>query len=459
MENFRWWAFWRRMIYGTGFASFWALVGVLVYYTSFYQLPNCFDGILNGSEVEVDAGGPCVRVPSSQVMKPNIVWAEGFEITPGQYNAVAYVENRNQTIGTPVLPYTFSFLSDGVEVARRSGTTELPPNSVYPLFEGRVFTDGQAITDVELTLGEVQDWLPGSSIVNQLRTTDLNLLQVDTRPRLEAKIENTSLDTIRDVEVVATIFNDEGKAVATSQTFVETFFSRTAEDIVFTWPNTIAKTVRSCSIPTSVMMGIDLSGSMNNDQDTPPQPVTDALAAASTFIGGLQPVDRVGVVTFATEGSLVQTLTDQHETVVDLVSDLTIDPGEETGQTNTAAAFTLAALELSSERHSADARRAFVLLTDGLPTAGGTEEAITAAQTAARSLITSGADVYVIGLGQNVDAEFIRSIASSPGQAYLAPSRADLGRIYASITDSLCEVGPTKIEVLAKPPVTFAPLR
>ena len=459
MDNFRWWAFWRRTAYGTGFASFWALVGVLVFYLGFYQAPNCFDGILNGAEIEVDAGGTCVRVPNSQVVQPNIVWSEGFEVTPGQYNAVAYVENRNQTIGTPALPYTFTFLSNGVEVARRSGVTELPPNSVYPLFEGRVFTDGQTVTDVELKLGEVIDWLPGSSIVNQLRTNDLNLLNVDTRPRLEAKLENTSLDTIRDIEVVATIFNDQGVAVAASQTFVETFFSRTAQDIVFTWPNTIAKTVRSCSIPTSVLMGIDLSGSMNNDQDPPPQPVTDALAAASTFVGGLQPVDQVGVVTFASTGSLVQTLTSAHETVIDLIRDLEIDPTEETGQTNTAAAFTLAAAELSSTRHSADARRAFVLLTDGLPTAGGTEEAIVAAQSAAQSLISSGADVYVIGLGQNVDAEFVRSIASSPRQAYLAPSRSDLSAIYASITDSLCEVGPTKIEVLAKPPVNFAPLR
>lgn len=459
METFRWWAFWRRLMYGTGFATFWVFLGVLIFYFNFYQPPNCFDGFLNGTEIEIDAGGTCVRVPSGQVIQPNIVWSESFEITPGQYNAVAYVENRNQTIGTPELPYTFSFLSNGVEVARRSGTTALPPNSVYPLFEGRVFTDNQTVTDVELTLGTAVDWLPAASIVDQLRTSDLNLLNVDTRPRLEAKLENTSLDTIRDVEVVATIFNDVGKAVAASQTFVETFFARTAQDIVFTWPNTIAKTVRSCSIPTSVLVGIDLSGSMNNDQAAPPQPVTDALAAASTFVGGLQPADRVGVVTFASEGALVQPLTDTHAAVIDLVRDLTIDPAEETGQTNTAAAFALATAELSSVRHSADARRAFVLLTDGLPTAGGTQEAITAAKRAAQTLIDSGADVYVIGLGQNVDASFIQSIASGPGQAYLAPSRSDLSAIYASITDSLCEVGPTKIEVLVKPPVTFAPLR
>jgi hypothetical protein len=100
-----------------------------------------------------------------------------------------------------------------------------------------------------------------------------------------------------------------------------------------------------------------------------------------------------------------------------------------------------------------------VLLTDGLPTAGGKEQAAADTKAAAKALIDSGADVYVIGLGKNVDESFVRSIAGSPNQAYLAPSRSDLSTIYASITKSLCEVGPTKIEVMAKPPVTFAPLR
>jgi Mg-chelatase subunit ChlD len=450
---------WRQIWYGTGFASFWVLVGVLVFYVGFYQSPTCFDGVQNGAEIEIDAGGICVRVPSSQAVPLLVAWAESFEVTPGQYNAVAYVENRNQTIGTPELLYTFTFLNDGVEVGRRSGSTELPPNSTYPLFEGRIFTDGQVITDTVLTITPVEVWIPAVSIADQLRTSDLDLLSIDIRPRLEAKLENTSLDSVSDVEVVATIFNDVGKAVAASETVVDSFMARTVQDVVFTWPNSIAKTVRSCSIPTSVLMGIDLSGSMNNDQAVPPQPITDALAAASAFVGGLQEVDQVGVVTFATDATLAQSLTGAQSSVTDLILDLAIDPSEETGRTNTAAAFTIATTELSSARHDENARRAFVLLTDGLPTAGGIEEAIAAAKAAANVMIESGADVYVIGLGENVDESFVRLISSSPDKAYLAPSRSDLATIYATITASLCEVGPTKIEVIAKPPVTFAPLR
>lgn len=459
MDNTRIWAVKRRVYYGSGFFSFWVLVCVIVFYTAFYQAPTCFDGILNGDEVEIDAGGGCIRVPSSQVSPPVVAWAESFEVASGQYNAVAYIENRNETVGTPELSYTFTFLSNGVEVGRRSGVTEIPPNSTQPVFEGRIFTDDKVITDTQLTLESADTWLPAISTADQFRTSDLNLLSVDTRPRLEAKLQNTSLDTIRGVEVVATIFSDNGNAVAASQTYVETFFSRTAQDVVFTWPNSIAKTVRSCSIPTSVLLGIDLSGSMNSDQVAPPQPVTDALAAASVFVGSLQEADKVGVVTFASDAVLDQQLTSKHSSVSDLILALEIDPVEETGQTNTAAAFDMAALELMSTRHDTNTRRAFVLLTDGLPTAGGTDQAVVTAKASAQAMVESGADVYVIGLGQSVDEAFVRSIASSQSNAYLAPSRSDLASIYARITDSLCEVGPTKIEVIAKPPATFAPLR
>jgi len=450
---------WRRIWYGTGFASFWVLVGVLIYFTNFYQPANCFDGMLNGDEIETDAGGSCVRLAASSVMQPSVVWAESFEITPGQYNATAYIENRNLQAGTPELNYTFTLYSNGTVVAERSGTTVLPPNSSYPVFEGRLFTDGQTVTDTQLVLTPPELWLPAQTGSEQFRAIDIDLQNIDARPELDVTIENTALTRAENVEVVATIFNDVGRAVTASETFIESFAPRSTQAIQFTWPNSIAKTVRSCSIPTSVILGIDLSGSMNNDQASPPQPVTDALAAASSFVGTLQPTDQVGVVTFATEAATVQTLTADQPAASALISSLTIAAESETGFTNTAAALQAASAELSSTRHDQNARRALVLLTDGLPTAAGDTDAIALATAAAADLAQSGADVYVIGLGDQVDQTFIRSIASTPANAYLAPTRADLTQIYSQITAALCEVGPTKIEVIAKTKTNFAPLR
>ena len=380
---------------------------MLVYVTQFYQAPNCFDGRLNGSEIEIDAGGTCVRIPLSQVQPPEVVWADSFEIAPGQYNAVAYIENRNTIAATPELAYTFTFFHDGQVVGERTGVTVLPPNSSYPVFEGRIFPEGQTISDTTLTLTPATMWLPATNDSRQFRTSDIDLQNVDDRPRLAVTLENTALLPANDVEVVATIFNDLGQAVTASETFISSFPARSSQDIQFTWPQSIAKTVRSCSIPTDVVLGIDVSGSMNNDSENPPQPLTDALTAAQAFIGTLNELDQVGVVTFATAATLTQPLTAGHAAAAQLVSALSIAPADETGFTNTSAALAQAATELRSDRANNNARRAFVLLTDGLPTAQGDTDAVAAAIASAQALVASGADVYAIGLGENVDQAFL----------------------------------------------------
>jgi len=454
------WAFWRRFQYGFGLTSFLCLVGVLVYFVNIYQPANCFDGILNGEETFIDAGGTCVRIDPATIIAPEIVWTESFRITEGQYNAVAYVENENQTAATPALNYTFQLLNQGIVVAERSGVTILPPNSSYPIFEGRIFTDNrQEVTETKLLLEPADMWLPASVGRDQFRSLDIELIGADVRPRLNVEVENTELTSADNVEVVATIFNTAGIPVAASQTFIEDIGPRSTEDIIFTWPNPLTRTVKSCVIPTDVVLGIDLSGSMNNDGDNPPQPVTSALLAAAEFVNSLQEEDQVGVVTFATRAAVSTQLNNTHGAVANSIIALEIEPAEEVGFTNTPEALIAAMAELNSPRRNENARRVLVLLTDGLPTASGDEDVITRATQEAQKLRDDGIEVYAIGLGENVDAGFVQSIATDASNTFFAPSGADLATIYAEITSSLCEAGEGKIEVIAKTKTNFAPLR
>ncbi|MCA9354659.1 MAG: VWA domain-containing protein [Candidatus Kaiserbacteria bacterium] len=454
------WAIGRRIQYGTGFGLFWVLVFALVYFTVYYEPTSCFDGKQSGDERGIDCGGSCVRICTADVLPPRLVWAKSFEIVEGQYNVVAYVDNQNQVAATPELPYTFELYNGNTLVATRSGSTILPPNSVYPIFEGRIQTDGAApVTETRLVLQQADMWIPASVGRDQFRSQEIELIRADTRPRLDVEIENTALTDANAVEVVATIFNEGGEPVAASQTLAELIPARSTQDLVFTWPNPIAKTVRSCVIPTDVALGIDLSGSMNNDGGDPPQPISAALAAAEQFVSSLQENDQVAVVTFATEAQIVSGLSRTQQNVAELVRGLKIDAAEETGFTNTPAAFSLVDAVLNSAQHNENARRVLVLLTDGLPTAEGDEEIVTAAITAAKQLDETGIEIYAIGLGEGVDRSFIQAIATAPENAYFAPTGADLARIYEEITSALCELGPTKIDVIAKTKANFAPLR
>ncbi len=456
------WALWRRVQYAAGFLLVCGLLSTLIYFTNFYQPANCYDDVQNGLETGVDCGGECVQICVADVIPPNIVWAESFEISPGKYNAVAYVENNNQTIGTPQLIYTMQLFSGDELVAERKGETVLPPslNNAYPIFEGRVLVDEEKpVTSTNLILEPAELWLPASAGRDQFRTVDRNLRGADSNPQLSVKIENTTLNTYENVEVVATLFNDAGDPVTASQTYIERMRPQYISDIIFTWPNPIAKTVKSCVIPTDVALAIDLSGSMNNDGNDPPEPVTTALKAASRFAGSLKQDDQISLITFASKSDLVSPLTIGRESVVSDILDLEIKPEEETGFTNTVAALLSAEAELNSGRHNQDARRVLVLLTDGLPTAPLGRDIIAETEATAQELNSKGVEVYAIGLGQGVDQQFIRNIASSLDNAYFAPTGEDLDKIYAEITSSLCEFGATKIDVIAKPEVTFAPIR
>lgn len=459
MQGFRVWAFWRRVQYGVGYLTFVGLVSTGVYFLYFYAAPTCFDNKQNGEEIGMDCGGnSCTRICAVSVRQPSVVWSKSFEVQPSQFNAVAYVDNVNPVAGTPELQYTFTLSDAAGVITERSGTTVLPPNSTYPIFEGHIDTQGRVPTATTLVLKPPALWLPALENRSQFKTVDLKLVEADARPKLNVKMENTGIGEAKSVEVVATIFDSRGTALTASQTFVDIFPGRMQKDLVFTWPNPIAKTVRSCSVPTDVVLAIDLSGSMNNDGGLPPQPVTAVLKAASGFVANLHPEDRVSVVTFASNAEVAVPLSSSASSIADAIKKLVINPKEERGTTNTGDALSVAQTELNSVRHNPDARRVVILLTDGLATAPGKTPEIYAEEKAAL-LKTDGINLFTIGLGKGADMAFVQTIASNAKQAFAAPTATMLGSIYQSITGSICEDGAARIDVIPKVTDVFTPLR
>jgi len=447
------WAFWRRLQYGGAVFILLALFSGWVSYRVFYQPPNCFDTKHNGNETGIDCGGGCLRVCAAIANHPVVRWSRSFKVTNGQYNAVAYVENSNQEIGAPELNYTFSlFDADGL-IIKRSGTTFLPPNGTYPIFVGRIFTGDRVPTNTLIELEPVNVWLPVAVGREQFRLVGRELRATDTKPRLNATLFNNDRTAVSEVEVVATIFNIEGEALTASKTVVDRFAPNSDSDMVFTWPEPIAKTIRSCEVPTDVVIAIDLSGSMNNDQADPPEPISSVLVAAESFLKRLGPRDQAGLVTFATKAVVAEPLA-KPAIIARRVLTLTIDPAEEQGNTNTGDAFVRAYELFASDAKNPNARKVMVLLTDGLATAPENQpEAY--ARTRAQALQNTGVVVYTIGLGQAVNMDFARSLASTNANAYQALTRGDVDRIYQEITSALCESGPTRIDIIPKTDAFF----
>lgn len=477
MSKFRKWAFWRRVYYGVGFLVTVVLVTGTVYRVYFYVPGNCFDNTVNASERGVDCGGKCVRICATDVIMPRIIWTESFEIVEGQYNAVAYVENSNQVAATPELTYTLQLFSGTELVAERKGKTVLPPNSIYPIFEGRIETNGKKVTQTKLTLEPPELWIPASAGREQFEVSNVNLSGADARPRLDAVIKNIELTAAEQVEVVATLFNDAGKPITASQTFIDRLAQRSSKDIVFTWPNSIAKTVRSCEVPSDVVLVLDRSGSMAADGGTPPEPLESAKTAAQSFVDLLGPKDQVGYISYATIPTtpMEQSLTADIRIVRQAIKNTAMG-SEGVQYTNMGEAFKSATAELLSGRHRADARKVIVFMTDGdvtrpvNPDTGLTDREYAANFAREQALLAKKENitVYTIGFGDffkatqgdvSRDTSLIKDLATEPAHYYEAPTLAELEAVYKEIAIALCESGTSKIEVIAKTPTNFAPLR
>ena len=447
---FRWWAFWRRVQYGTGFLIIFGLIFYVLYARYAYVAPTCFDGKKNQDEAGKDCGGVCVRVCPFEIESLEVSWVESFKIVDGQYNAVAYVENPNDFVGTPNLEYVIRLFDGNDEVAVRTGFTQMPPNGLHPIFEGRIYTDESVnVTRTEIEFGENTIWLHGEKGKENFTLINRELLSVDSKPRLNALVENKELVEARDLEIVATIFNAAGQPVTASQTFIEYFSPDSREEVVFTWPRPISKTIVSCEIPTDVALAIDLSGSMNDDGGEPPQPISSVLSAAESFVDRLGSNDQISVVTYATNAEVVDTLSKNHDATETIISNLSISPEEERGSTNTGEALMRLEGELNSVRHNENARKIAILLSDGLATAGG-ENPERYALEEAQKLKATDVQLFTIGLGENVNEAFLRQLASSNNHYYKAPTADDVDEIYQNITDAICEVGPAVIEIVPK---------
>lgn len=454
------WALWRRTQYFGGFAVIVILILGWVYFDNFYQKPTCFDSKKNGDELAVDCGGKCVRICSLSVNEPTVKWSRSFKVTNGVYNAVAYVENTNREAASGNVEYVFSLYDEAGLITSREGVTILPPDGLYPIFEGRIETGRRTPTRTFIEIKPIKVWQPSLAGREQFTVVERSLNSADSRPRLDAVLRNNGLEEVKEVEVVATIFDAHGTALASSRTFVDNFAPRSDTQIFFTWPEPIATTLRSCEIPTDVLLAIDVSGSMNSDQIDPPEPLTAVKQAAASFVSRLGESDQIGVATFATAASLTSPLSNNLTAAANLIGGIMIDAKEEHGYTNTGLGLEMAAEELNSPRHNENARKVLVLLTDGLATApGDSKEAETFAFNTAAAIKNSGVEIYAIGLGQNLNMDFVRGVATAPGNAYQALTGDDVDSIYQTITSSLCEEGAAVIDIVPKSTSGFVPLR
>ena len=452
------WSLKRRVTYiAIVLALFAAVIGWFLF-VGFYEPATCFDGSQNNLESGVDCGGGCEFLCPHEVAESVVLFSRSFEVSNDIYSAVAYVENPNFNIGNESVEYTFKFYdANNLLITERKGRTFIAAGQISPIFEGPIDTGGIEPARTVFEINDNDRWkyvkgVTGSPFIIKNK----KLTNAGTLPRVDAQIENTSVDEYEDIEVVTVIFNAQENAIATSRTYIEKLPRKATESMVFTWPEPLESELEACTIPVDVALLIDVSGSMNNDGANPPQPLTDAKDAASDFVGGLTPVDRTGLITFATRSRLLETFTSNHNKIKSRINSIQILPEEELGSTNMGDAIKDAVriFEIDTLRKE-NGKQIIILLTDGIANEpedpGGEPYALEHARTAKGN----GYTIYTIGIGEGVNAPFLRQLASpeitiDDEYFFRAATSKDLSGIYSNISDSICERGAAIIDIIPR---------
>ncbi len=173
------------------------------------------------------------------------------------------------------------------------------------------------------------------------------------------------------------------------------------------------------SVGIAVVLALDISGSMGGVA------LEQAKAAAIRFLDGLGPNDTVATVAFAQTVGQVHGFTSDRATVEAAVTGLGVYEGT--------ALYQATMWSVGVAASSGTDRRAVVLLSDGVDTAG----AVTRAE-ALNTAQALGVPIFTIGLGSEMDRAYLQELASrSGGQFAETPSPEGLALLYEEVGELL----------------------
>ncbi len=463
------WSQKRKILYAGAAGLVLVLLASYPIYRVAYPPPTCTDQKQNGDEVGVDCGGACALYCQVQVKEPRVMWAQAFLVSPGLYDVGVYIENPNKNAGIKNARYTIRvFDVAGQILADRAGAMEVAPSSTALIFEGNfALNTVPSKVEIEFNKDDMRQFVKAQATPSVVTAKNQTLKNTDTRPRFDAILLNTDLvNAVERVLLGAVIYDAARRPIAISRTYVDGIPKGGEQPIFFTWPNRFTKNNKGgiCTTPVDTVLVFDRSGSMDVGLRNPPEPLTSAKNAAISYVEAADLVDKVGLVSFATTASspIDQELSIDHENVIRAVSSIAIEKGS-LQYTNLGDALNGAFEELSSKRHTKDAKRVIVALTDGITNRPpdplnpkNTKYAEDYAVGHSDAIRNAGVLLYVVGLGGNLNDSLLRDrIATNPKHYFNAPTAEDLQAIYKNIAEDVCKEENFITEIVITPRAVF----
>lgn len=174
-----------------------------------------------------------------------------------------------------------------------------------------------------------------------------------------------------------------------------------------------------------VVLVIDASTSMRFETRAGRPKIDAAKEAAGRFLSGLAfPDDQAGLVMFNAEAAVLSRLTGDRTAMLRAVNGISLQEF-----TRIHLGLDLARQLVLAAEHRQANLPAIVLLTDGRSNPDPSQLALDAAWAAK----ASGIRIFTVGLGQDVEQDVLRAMASRPEDFFHAPDGEDLGAVYDAI--------------------------
>lgn len=205
------------------------------------------DGKQNGAETGVDCGGACERACISQVDELSVLWARSFRVIPGRYNAVAYLENHNKNVAVNKISYRFRFAdANNVYIGKREGSTFIPPSGKIAVFEPAINIGNSIPVYTTFEFTQMPEWVQVvEERINQSQIIFSKVLLANetTSPKLFLSVKNDSLSVVKDLNIVAILYDNNHNAISASRTFMERLLEEEEKEASFTWPEPFSSVV------------------------------------------------------------------------------------------------------------------------------------------------------------------------------------------------------------------------
>jgi len=221
-------------------ALIFGIIGAGFYF--FYRpVMTCFDQKQNQDELGIDCGGICTKACPSQLIPLTIWWTRVFPVHKGIYDVAVLVENQNAHFGVQKIKYALrAYDKFNVLIAERYGETFFEPQEKFVIYEPSIDTKEQEIDKAFLYFDDHAEWQRINTTAPSISLGAKNYSN-SPQPRLRSSVQNNSLETLRGTKFVAVLSDENGNALAASQTVVDVLVGNESKELNFTWPTSLPK--------------------------------------------------------------------------------------------------------------------------------------------------------------------------------------------------------------------------